>query len=323
MVMLKTLFEDQRRYLNHFFDTIHLPDAQKILEKLRGCKGIVIFSGVGKSGHIAEKTSATFLSTGIRSFFLSPANALHGDIGFISSEDVFISLSKSGNSEELIDLLPHVQKKGAATIAIVSSTHSKLAQMSDLSIVLPIEREICPYDLAPTTSAAAQLIFGDCLAVALMHARNFSIADFAANHPAGSLGRKITMKVADLMLKNEALPLCSPNDKLMDVLHELSVKRCGCLLVTDKKGALQGIFTDGDLRRAIQLKGPDALRLTLKELMSASPKSIESDQLALAAVKCMEEDPNRLITVLPVLEKGRVVGLVRMHDILQKEFTHL
>lgn len=319
--MLKTLFADQRRYLNHFFDSVDFASAQKILEKLLACQGVVIFSGVGKSGHIAEKISTTFLSTGTRSFYLSPGNALHGDIGFISPQDVFIALSKSGGSQELLDLLPHVQKKGAATVAVVTAPNSKLAKMCDLSVVLPVEREICPYDLAPTTSTAAQLIFGDCLAVALMQSKNFSVADFAANHPGGLLGRKITFRVADLMLKGEALPLCRPGDKLMDVLHELSAKRCGCLLVADEGRVLKGIFTDGDLRRAIELKGADALKMPVSELMTTGPKSISPAALAFEAVKRMEEDPSRLITVLPVLEEGRVMGLLRMHDILQKELS--
>jgi arabinose-5-phosphate isomerase len=319
--MLKKLFADQRQYLNHFFDSLDPIQTQKVYDKLLECRGVIILSGVGKSGHIAEKIATTFLSTGTRSFYLAPANALHGDIGFVSPQDLFLCFSKSGGSQELIDLLPHVQKKGAATIAVVSTPHSKLAKMADLSIVLPIQREICPYDLAPTTSTAAQLIFGDCLAVALMQAKKFSVGDFAANHPGGSLGRKITFKVADLMLKDSDIPLCRPTDQLLDVLHELSLKRCGCLLVADEKGTLKGIFTDGDLRRAIQSKGPDALGKPISELMTASPKSISPDQLAFEAVKKMEEDPARLITVLPVLEQGRVVGLIRMHDILQKELT--
>ncbi len=317
--MLNKLFRDQRKYLDYFFDSVDLAQGQKILEKLLACQGIVILSGVGKSGHIAEKIATTFLSTGTRSFFLSPVNALHGDIGFVSPQDVFICFSKSGASQELVELVPHIRKRGAFTIAAVSATQSKLAALCDLTILLPIQREICPYDLAPTTSTAAQLIFGDCLAVALMQSKNFSLAHFAANHPGGLLGRKITLKVADLMLKEQALPLCRPTDRLMDVLHELSIKRCGCLLVTDEKQMLQGIFTDGDLRRAIQTKGPDALRMTLSALMTASPKSISPDQLAIEAMQRMEETPTRPVTVLPVLEGGRVIGLLRMHDILQKE----
>lgn len=319
--MLKTLFEDQRRYLNRFFDQIDHHQVQQVLDKLLVCKGVIVFSGIGKSGHIAEKLAATFLSTGTRSVFLSPANALHGDIGFISSQDVFIALSKSGGSQELIDLLPHVKKKGATTVAVVSFPHSKMAKLADLTITLPVEREICPYDLAPTTSTAAQLIFGDCLAVALMQKKQFSLSDFAANHPAGLLGRKITLKVSELMLTGADVPLCRPTDKLLDVLHELSVKRCGCLLVAEEGQKLQGIFTDGDLRRAIQSKGPDALHLPISALMTQSPKSISPDRLAFEAMQQMEADPTRLITVLPVLENGRLIGLLRMHDILQKELA--
>lgn len=319
--MLKTLLQNQQRYLNQFFETIDLKDAEKLLNLIRECKGILIFSGIGKSGHIAEKASTTFLSTGTRSFYLNAANALHGDIGFVSKEDVFVCLSKSGGSSELIELMPHIQKRGAKTVALVSSQDSKLASMCDLSVVLPVEREICPYDLAPTTSSAVQLIFLDALAVALMQAKQFSIGDFAANHPAGLLGRKITFKVADLMLKGNEMPLCRPTDQLLDCLHELSIKRCGCLIVVDDKNTLKGIFTDGDLRRAIQSKGPQALSLKLSEVMTSGPKSISPNQLAVDAAKKMEEDPSQLITVLPVIENSQVIGLIRMHDILQKELS--
>ena len=320
MVMLKALLEDQRRFLDSFFHQLDILQAEKVLDKLYACKGIVLVTGVGKSGLIAEKVSTTFLSTGTRSFFLSPLNALHGDIGALTNQDLLLMFSKSGESQELIDLIPYVKNKKAFTIAIISSAHSTLARLCDLSLVLPVQREICPYDLAPTTSTVEQLIFGDCLAIALMKKRKFSIEDFAANHPSGILGRKITCKVEQIMLKEGALPLCKPSDKLIAVLHELSLKRCGCLVIADEKQRLQGIFTDGDLRRALQNMGSSVLEKTLAELMTKSPKWITSDQLAIQAVKAMEEDPARLITVLPVVEKGRVVGLIRMHDILQKEW---
>lgn len=319
--MLKTLLENQRIFLNQFFDKVDLKTANQLLEMLICCKGMPIFSGVGKSGHIAEKITTTFLSTGIRSFFLSPTNALHGDIGVVSKEDVFVCFSKSGGSAELIDLLPHIQRKGAKTVAIVSKKNSKLQNLCDLTIYLPVEKEICPFDLVPTTSSAVQLIFGDCLAMALMQAKRFSLKDFAANHPAGLLGRKITFKVSQLMLKGEEIPLCKPNDQLIDCLHELSIKRCGCLIVVDENKAFKGIFTDGDLRRAIQVKGPKALKMKLSELMTQKAKSISPSNLAVDAAKIMEEDPSRLITVLPVLESSKVIGLIRMHDILQKELS--
>jgi arabinose-5-phosphate isomerase len=319
--MLKNIFEEQRNLLNQFFDSLDLAQTEKILEKILACRGVVILSGVGKSGHIAEKIAATFSSTGTRSIFLDPAKALHGDIGFVEKGDLFIALSKSGHSQELIDLLPHIQKRGAFSIAIVSDPHSKLSKRSDLAVILPIDKEICPHNLVPTTSTAAQLIFGDCLAAALMHAKQFSVSDFAANHPGGSLGRKISYKVAELMLKGDAIP-CSHLDKtLLEVIHELSAKRCGCLLVIDHEKRLQGIFTDGDLRRALQAHGPDALHMTLSKLMTLFPKCISPDRLALEAVQKMEEDPARPITVLAVTEEGKIVGLIRMHDILQKELS--
>lgn len=319
--MLNTLFEKQRRSLDRFFDEIDLEQAEKVLDRLAACRGVIIFSGVGKSGHIAEKIATTFLSTGTRSFFLNPANALHGDLGFVSAEDLVVCLSKSGESQELIHLLPHIHRKGASTIGVVSVPNSRLSKMCSLSMVLPVSSEICPYGLAPTTSSAVQLIFGDCLAMALMERKHFSLADFAANHPSGLLGRKITAKVADIMLQGSELPLCKPTDVLIDVLHELSAKRCGCLLVTDEAQSLRGIFTDGDLRRAIQTQGPDALHMKLESLMTLSPKTISPDSLALQAAQCMEEDPARLITVLPVLVGKQVVGLIRMHDILQQELS--
>jgi arabinose-5-phosphate isomerase len=318
--MLKTLFSEQRRNLEYFFEKIDPDLVQKILDKLLDCKGSVVFSGVGKSGHIAEKISATFLSTGTHSFFLPPLNALHGDIGRLSPEDVCLLFSKSGESVELLNLVPHIKRKGAFPIAVVSVPGSSLSKLCELSVFLPVKKELCPYNLAPTTSTTAQLIFGDCLAIALMLAKQFTLDAFASNHPSGTLGRKITLKVEEVMLKGENLPLCSPQDLLMHVLHELSQKRCGCLLVI-ADGKLAGIFTDGDLRRAIETQGAMALQMPISHLMTPSPKSIEPECLAIEAVKKMEEDPRRPVTVLPVLKDQRVVGLIRMHDILTKEIS--
>jgi arabinose-5-phosphate isomerase len=315
--MLKTLLEKQKKGIDHFFSAIDVSLAEKVFEKVRACSGVVILSGVGKSGHIAQKISATFVSTGTKASFLCPSHALHGDLGFVTSNDIFLMFSKSGESQELIDLLPYVQKKGAFVIAVVSQKNSRLAKRSDMMMVLPVEQELCPFDLAPTISTAVQLLFGDCLAIYLMQARKFTIADFATNHPAGFLGRKITMRVADLMLQEEALPVAKLNDQLIDMLHELSAKKCGCLLVCDEDKQLMGIFTDGDLRRAIQLKGANALQMKLSELMTVAPLTIEPHLLVLEAVRKMEADPSRLVTVLPVVEGGRLVSVLRMHDVIQ------
>lgn len=315
--MLQTLFAKQREYLDHFFSTVDLSCVEKVVEKVHACEGVVVLSGVGKSGHIAQKIATTLVSTGTRSTFLCPAHALHGDVGFIHSKDICLLFSKSGESQELLDLIPHLRGKGAFVIAAVSHMQSRLAKSADMAIFLPVQQELCPFDLAPTTSTTVQLLFGDCLAVALMEKRRFSMMEFASNHPAGFLGRKMTLKVSDLMLSKGEMPICSLEDRLIDVLHELSTKKCGCLLVCSSDLSLHGIFTDGDLRRAIEKKGGDALQLPVKELMSSSPLTITSDMLAFDAMRLMESDPSRLVTVLPIVENKVLLGLLRMHDILQ------
>jgi arabinose-5-phosphate isomerase len=315
--MIKTLLENQRDYLNHFFDAIDVSQIEAVFAKVLACKGTVILSGVGKSGHIAQKITATLVSTGTKASFLSPSHALHGDIGSLSSEDIFLAFSKSGASQELLDLLPYVQKKKVPAIAIVSQVPSRLSQHCCMTVCLPVKKELCPYNLAPTTSAAVQLIFGDCLAVGLMQAKQFTIKDFASNHPAGLLGLKITLKVSDLMIQGEAIPHCKKEDKLIDLLHILSMKRCGCLAIVDPQFRLEGIFTDGDLRRAIQMQGADALQRPIGALMTLSPETISPDALAFAAMERMEKNPQRLITALPVIEENVLVGLIRLHDIIQ------
>lgn len=314
--MLPVLFNNIRGYLDYFFSAVDLAQTESVLQKLVLCRGTIFLVGVGKSGHIAQKVAATLISTGTKAAFLSPDHALHGDIGVVCPEDTLLLFSKSGESEEILELLQHAKKRRAATIAVVCQLNSRLAQAADLSIHLPLQRELCPHNLAPTTSTAMQLIWGDCLAIALMQAKRFSVADFALNHPGGLLGKKISLKVSDLMLKEEAVPSCTKQNRLIEVLHELTAKRCGCLLVLEA-GILQGIFTDGDLRRAIETMGPDALQIPIEKLMCRSPRTTSSNVLAWDALRQMEEDPARLITVLPVVDDGQIKGLLRMHDILQ------
>jgi len=310
---MRDLFVSQKQAIDHFFEHVDLAQMEKVVGILSECQGTVVFSGVGKSGLIAQKMAATFVSTGTRAIFLCPTNALHGDIGILGKDDIFVALSKSGASEELLDVLPYVQKKGARTIAVVSFAGSKLEKACTETVHLPLLRELCPHDLAPTTSTAIQLIFGDILAVALMRKKNFSVADFAGNHPGGLLGRKITLKVSDLMFKGEWVPFCRQQDRLIDRLPELSEKKCGCLIVVEE-GRLQGIFTDGDLRRAIQAKGANVLECKMGELMTSAPRTVALDRMAIEAIRIMEE---KLITVLPVLDGENVVGLIRLHDIVQ------
>lgn len=316
--MLKELLENEREILNHFFDHIDLSTAERLFEILKECKGLIIVTGVGKSGLIAEKIAQTMTSTGSRAFFLSPTNAMHGDIGIVSKDDVFLMISKSGESEELLQMVPFLRNRGVMPIAIVNNANSRLAKACEFSVILPMEKELCPFDLVPTTSAVTQLIFGDVLAVALMSHKNFSLVEYAMNHPAGKIGRRLTLRVRDLMLKGNDVPLCKPTDKLVDTLVELSNKRCGCVMIVDTETKLLGIFTDGDLRRALQKLGSKILEATMLEVMTKTARFVQSSEMASEALALMEADQKRPITVLPVIDEAqKVVGLIKMHDIVQ------
>jgi len=316
--MLTELLKKARSHLDAFFDQIDVDSLTQIFEIFLGCKGVLFFTGVGKSGLVAQKIAATMTSTGTKALALSPTDALHGDIGIVSKEDVFVILSKSGETEELLQMLPFVRNKGAKLVAVISQEDSRLAKGCDLSIVLPFEKELCPFDLAPTTSTTTQLIFGDILAIALMRAKEFSLNEYASNHPGGQIGRRSTIKVSDLMVKGAELPIASPDKKLEEVLSDFSGKRCGCLIVVDQEKKLQGIFTDGDLRRSLQKHGGQVLSQPLSSLMTSEPRSVASHDLAWDALRLMETDQKRPITVLPVLDAdSRVVGLIKMHDLIQ------
>jgi arabinose-5-phosphate isomerase len=316
--ILKELFEKERSYLNHFFENLNLEEVDCVLKELLNCRGNIIVTGVGKSGLVAKKFAVTMISTGTKAIFLSPINALHGDIGIINNDDVFLILSKSGESDELLNLIPFVRNKEVKVISLVSNANSRLAISSDIVLNLPPERELCPFDMAPTTSTTIQGIIGDVLAIALMRLKNVSIEDFVRSHPAGRLGRRATVLVKDLMLKEEKIPFGKPEDKLVDSLVELSNKQCGCLIIADPNGTMLGIFTDGDLRRALQTYGVDALESTLEKLMTKNPRYTSPDVLAFEALKVMESNQKKPIMVLPVLDKEqKVVGVIKMHDLVQ------
>ncbi len=316
--MLRELFKEQRAAIDYFFDHIEIEKMEKVFDACLQSKGLIIFTGIGKSGIIAEKIAMTLTSTGSRALFLPAVNFLHGDIGILSSEDVVVLLSKSGETEELLELIPHMKKRGATLISIVSKRESRLEKGCDYSLFLPVLKELCPFDLAPTVSTAVQLLFGDVLGIALMRKKNFSLADYALTHPSGSLGKKITLKVEDVMLKNENIPLCRPEDFIRDILSPLSSKKCGCQLIVDHESKILGIFTDGDLRRALQSHGPNVLEEKIENLMVRSYFSIDKDKLAWEALKLMQQDPKKWIMVLPVVDSDKkVVGILRMHDIVQ------
>lgn len=314
--LVESLISEQRTYVNHFFDQVNLEEIEKAVHTCLECKGMLILTGVGKSGIIAEKIAMTLVSTGTRALFLPIANFLHGDIGVVGKEDVVLMLSKSGESNELLSLLPYIKRKGAKVLAIVSDDESRLARSSDQTVYLPVVKELCPFDLAPTTSTAVQLLFGDLLSMALMKEKGFSIEEFATNHPRGAIGKKITLRVKDLMRKGDELPLCRSSDLLVDQIVQLSDKKCGCLLVEGEEGELLGIFTDGDLRRALQTDGASAMKLSMEVLMTRNPISIGGEELAQTALKKMQQ--KQLVTVVPVVEEGKLIGLIRLHDIIHE-----
>lgn len=316
-LMLKDLFTDAQKYLDHFFHTVDIKRVEDVVKMCETCEGLIIFTGIGKSGIIAEKIAMTLISTGTRALYLPPMNFLHGDIGIVSEKDILVMISKTGETEELLNLVPFIKRRKAKIIGFVSNPVSRLAKESDLSLYLPVEKELCSFDLVPTTSTAVQLILGDILAVALMKNRQFAMSDYALNHPAGSIGKKLMVTVKDLMIDKDHVPLCSPEDKLVDVLVELSNKKCGALLIASRQKDLLGIFTDGDLRRALQSKGSQVLEETMEKLMNVSASFLPPDTLAWDALKHMQKDPQKWVMVMPVLEQGKVVGILRMHDIVK------
>lgn len=315
--MLNELLAKEKESLDYFFANIELQRCEILIEKILSSCGVLFFTGVGKSGFIAQKIAATLMSTGTKAFFLHPIDALHGDLGMLSAHDLVLILSKSGETEELLQLLPSLRNKYATIIAVCSVANSRLVKGADFEVILPCKQELCPFDLAPTTSTQIQLLFGDILAMELMERKKFTLNGYAENHPGGQIGRRILFKVKDLM--QNSIPTCNPENRLEEVLLEFTNKRCGCLIVVDEKRRLRGIFTDGDLRRALQSHGASILQTELGQLMSPVPKVIFEDAPAWEAIKLMESDQKHPVMVLPVLEKssGEVVGIIKMHDLIQ------
>lgn len=315
---LMQLFNTYNSELNSFFSKLEHEEVDTVFRALKECKGLIFFCGVGKSALVAEKMAVTMTATGTRAVYIGPLAAMHGDIGLLTEKDVFVAISKSGETDELLNLFPYVRNKGARIIAMTSNPQSRIAKAADLRLNLPVDKELCPFNMAPTVSTTTQMIVGDALAIALMQDRQFSLDEYAMNHPAGTIGKRITVKVRDLMLRGSQVPLASPKDKLIDTLVELSNKRAGCVLVIDQNEILLGIFTDGDLRRALQKHGSSVLELPLETLMTPGGRFIGPDALAWEAMKLMENNQKSPIMVLPVVDNTRkVLGLIKMHDILQ------
>ena len=284
-----------------------------LCEVILKSKGKIITLGVGKSGHIAQKISATLSSTGSPSYFIHATEALHGDIGVISKNDSALILSHSGESKEIIDLIPSLKNIGCKIFSFTGPTESTIAKSTDINISTEVDKEACPLDLAPTSSTTAALALGDALAIALLESRKFSPQDFAKSHPGGKLGKKLTLKVKDIMSKGKDFPFVSPNTLLSKALVEISNKGLGMVAVIDKK-KLKGVFTDGDLRRTIGSK-KDIHKTKISLVMSKNVKTIQQSSLASKAIEIMEKNN---IYVLIVLDSKKIpVGVLRMHDLMQ------
>lgn len=287
-------------------------DFVEIAKLIYHCKGRIIVSGIGKSAIIASKIVATMNSTGTPSIFMHAADAIHGDLGLIQPNDIIIILSKSGNTPEIKVLIPLIRNLGNKIIAMVSSTDSYLALNSDYVLKATVEKEACPINLAPTSSTTAQLVLGDALAMTIIKLRGFTSADFARFHPGGSLGKKLYMRVADVI--SPEVPKVSLEEKIRPIIMEISSKRLGATAVVNDDQTLAGIITDGDLRRMLE-KGIEVVNLHAKEIMSINPRTIDINELAINAFDKMEKHK---ITQLVVLQDGKYAGMVHIHDILRE-----
>lgn len=288
-------------------------DFTHVVDLLLACRGRVVVSGIGKTGHIARKVAATFASTGTPAFFVHAAEAIHGDLGMITRDDVLIAISHSGSGQELLTILPVARRMGATLVAITGSPDSELAQLADWHLDTSVAQEACPLNLAPTASTTAALALGDALAVACLEARGFGPEDFARSHPGGTLGRRLLTHVRDVMRDGAALPLVAEDASLFPVLEVMSAKGMGMTIVVDSEGKPVGIFTDGDLRRLIERHG-DIRNLTVAQGMTRLPRSIGPDALAVDAAREMDEQ--RLNQMLVVDADGALLGALHMHDLM-------
>ncbi|MGD0316506.1 MAG: KpsF/GutQ family sugar-phosphate isomerase [Xanthobacteraceae bacterium] len=280
------------------------------VDTIRRAHGRLIVSGMGKSGHIARKIAATFASTGTPAFFVHAADASHGDLGMITTDDVMLVLSWSGETEELKSLIDYSRRFGIALIAVTVNAESTLGKAADIVLALPQAREACPHNLAPTTSSLMQLALGDALAIALLESRGFTPVDFGVFHPRGNLGAALKF-IRDVMHPGAALPLIARGALMSEAIVEMSAKGFGCVAVTDPDGKLVGVITDGDLRRHM---GVDLLQATVDEVMTASPKTVRPDQLVSEALQLLNAAK---ITALIVVDMERPVGIVHFHDLLR------
>ena len=276
------------------------------------CKGRVVVSGMGKSGHVGRKIAATLASTGTPAFFMHPGEAAHGDLGMVTPNDVLIAISNSGESSELLDILPAVKRMGSAVIAMTGKPASRLAKLAEVHLNIHVDKEACPLNLAPTTSTTVTLAMGDALAVALLDVRGFREQDFALSHPGGALGRRLLTHVRDVMRSGDAIPAVGPDTPLAKALLEISQKGMGMTAIVDDERRPIGVFTDGDLRRLIE-RMHDFSNILIRDVMHANPRRVHPEQLAVDAVAVMEEF--RINQMLVTDADDRLVGALHIHDL--------
>ena len=278
------------------------------------CQGRVIVIGMGKSGHIGGKIAATFASTGTPAFFVHPGEASHGDLGMITSTDVVLTISNSGETGEVLAIIPVIKRIGAKLIAMTSNPNSTLAKLSDTHVCIKVSQEACPLGLAPTSSTTATLVMGDALAVALLNAKDFTANDFALSHPGGSLGKRLLLRLQDIMHSGERIPSVNDNAKIKDALVEMSLKGLGMTAIVKENGELAGLFTDGDLRRILDEK-IDIHHDDISTVMTKNPRVADGEMLAAQALKIMED--NKINGLIIVDNENRPVGAMNMHDLLK------
>lgn len=294
-------------------DTLDAEHFGHAVELLLNCKGRVVVSGIGKSGHIGRKLAATLASTGTPAFFVHAAEAAHGDLGMITEEDVVIGISYSGSSSELVTIVPTIKREGAKLISITGKPDSPLARNADVNLNVHVPFEACPLNLAPTSSTTATLAMGDALAVACMHAKGFTKEDFARSHPGGALGRRLLTHVKDIMRTGQEVPMVRAGTTVLDATREITKKHIGMTAVVDADQKVLGIFTEGDLRRLIEQKG-DVRGIHIEDEMTRTPATIAPEEMAASAAKIIDE---RMINQLLVVDgDGRLIGALHVHDLM-------
>lgn len=291
----------------------------KAVHAIYNSKGKVIVTGIGKSGNVGKKIAATFSSTGTTALFLHSAEGSHGDLGVVTKNDIILAISNSGETEELNLILPAIKRIGSKLISFTGNKNSTLAKYSDIVLIVKVTEEACPLGLAPTASTTAALVLGDAIAVALLKKRNFQKEDFALFHPSGSLGKKLLIKVNDLMHKDSDIPLINENETMTTAIMEISSKRLGVTGIVNNKNQLTGIITDGDLRRLITKYNDNLLNQIIKECMSKNPKTIDKENLAETALRLMNE--YKITSFFILDEQKKPIGIIHMHDILKAGIT--